>query len=79
MFFGLLGGYIIAITGHRKGVVINMTTEEIETAEKTKGGARTIRVSTNMIKKIRRIIKSDTEVYALINQLVEQKKICLLI
>ncbi|GLD73208.1 uncharacterized protein AKAME5_002453300 [Lates japonicus] len=43
LFFGLLGGYIAAITGHRKGVVINMTTEEVETAEKTKEGARIIR------------------------------------
>ncbi|XP_025760663.1 uncharacterized protein LOC102079840 isoform X4 [Oreochromis niloticus] len=44
LFFGLLGGYLIAITGHRKGVVINMTTEEVEMAEKTKQGARIIRV-----------------------------------
>ncbi|XP_019211334.1 uncharacterized protein LOC102080074 isoform X1 [Oreochromis niloticus] len=44
LFFGLLGGYLIAITGHRKGVVINMTTEEVEMAEKTKQGARIIRI-----------------------------------
>ncbi|KAL7384859.1 hypothetical protein ABVT39_010294 [Epinephelus coioides] len=43
-FFGLLGGYIIATTGHRKGVVINMTTKEVKAAEKTKQGARIIRV-----------------------------------
>ncbi|KAL7385251.1 hypothetical protein ABVT39_018329 [Epinephelus coioides] len=43
-FFGLLGGYIIATTGHRKGVVINMTTKEVKAAEKTKQGARNIRV-----------------------------------
>ncbi|XP_026010597.1 uncharacterized protein LOC113013696 isoform X4 [Astatotilapia calliptera] len=44
LFFGLLGGYIIAITGHRKGVIINMTTEEVDMAEKTKQGGRIIRV-----------------------------------
>ncbi|XP_060752887.1 uncharacterized protein LOC132863861 isoform X2 [Tachysurus vachellii] len=44
IFFGFLGGYIVATTGHRKGVVINMTTEEVETAEKTKNGGRIIRV-----------------------------------
>ncbi|KAK3506416.1 hypothetical protein QTP70_015746 [Hemibagrus guttatus] len=44
LFFGFLSGYIIAITGHRKGVVINMTTEGVETAEKAKDGARIIRV-----------------------------------
>ncbi|KAF5880176.1 uncharacterized protein DAT39_023322, partial [Clarias magur] len=44
LFFGFLAGYIIAITGHRKGVVINMTTEEVQTAEKAKDGARIIRV-----------------------------------
>ncbi|KAG7506554.1 hypothetical protein JOB18_008867 [Solea senegalensis] len=43
-FFGLLGGYIIATTGHRKGVVINMTTKEVKAAEKTKQGAHIIRV-----------------------------------
>ncbi|KAF5879896.1 uncharacterized protein DAT39_023604 [Clarias magur] len=43
LFFGFLAGYIIAITGHRKGVVINMTTEEVQTAEKAKDGARIIR------------------------------------
>ncbi|KAG7507767.1 hypothetical protein JOB18_043836 [Solea senegalensis] len=43
-FFGLLGGHIIATTGHRKGVVINMTTKEVKAAEKTKQGARIIRV-----------------------------------
>lgn len=44
---------MIAITGHRKGVVINMTSEEVETAERTKGGARIIRVSANMIIQIK--------------------------
>ncbi|KAK2829831.1 hypothetical protein Q7C36_017821 [Tachysurus vachellii] len=43
IFFGFLGGYIVATTGHRKGVVINMTTEQVETAEKTKNGGRIIR------------------------------------
>ncbi|KAK2829830.1 hypothetical protein Q7C36_017820 [Tachysurus vachellii] len=43
IFFGFLGGYIVATTGHRKGVVINMTTEEVEKAEKTKNGGRIIR------------------------------------
>ncbi|KAF5880267.1 uncharacterized protein DAT39_023232, partial [Clarias magur] len=44
LFFGFLADYIIAITGHRKGVVINMTTEEVQTAEKAKDGAPIIRV-----------------------------------
>ena len=53
-FFGLLGGYIIAVTGHRKGVVINMTTKEVKEAEKTKQGARIIRVSANITTKAER-------------------------
>ncbi|KAK2836093.1 hypothetical protein Q7C36_013962 [Tachysurus vachellii] len=44
IFFGFLGGYIIATTGLRKGVVISMTAKEVETAEKTKNGGRIIRV-----------------------------------
>ncbi|XP_030274543.1 uncharacterized protein LOC115582622 isoform X2 [Sparus aurata] len=43
-FFGLLAGYIISTTGHRKGVVVNMTTKEVNEAEKTTQGARIIRV-----------------------------------
>lgn len=63
LFFGLLGGYIIAITGHRKGVVINMTREEVENAERTKTGDRIIRVSTNTIIKI----NITQEAYSLFN------------
>lgn len=48
LFFGLLGGFLIATTGHRKGVIINMTVKEVKTAEKTTRGCRVIRVSTNM-------------------------------
>nr|XP_046231996.1 uncharacterized protein LOC124052114 [Scatophagus argus] len=32
-FYGLLGGFIVCITGHRTGVVANMTTEEVSSAE----------------------------------------------
>ncbi|XP_070767928.1 uncharacterized protein [Enoplosus armatus] len=60
LFFGLLGGYIIAITGQRKGVVINMTTEEIHTAEKTKKGARIIRV-TKKRKKTEKVSSAEGE------------------
>ncbi len=48
LFFGLLGGFLIATTGHRKGVIINMTVKEVKTAEKTTRGCRVIRVSTNI-------------------------------
>ncbi len=68
-FFGLLGGYIIATTGHRKGVVINMTTNEVKAAEKTKQGARIIRVSANIITKTER----TQETYTLLYQLVRVK------
>ncbi len=46
--FGLLGGFLIATTGHRKGVIINMSVKEVKTAEKTTRGHRVIRVSTNI-------------------------------
>lgn len=49
MLFGFLCEYIIAIAGHQKGVVINMTTKEVETAEQTKNGAHIIRVSIDML------------------------------
>ena len=48
-FFGLLSGYIVALTGHRKGVVLNMTRKEVKAAEKLKNGDRIIRVSTTML------------------------------
>ncbi|KAM7390925.1 hypothetical protein PAMA_008906 [Pampus argenteus] len=44
LFFGLLGGFLIATTGHRKGIIINMTVKEVKTAEKTTRGCRVIRV-----------------------------------
>lgn len=48
LFFGLLGGFLIATTGHRKGVITNMTVKEVKTAEKITRGYRVIRVSTNI-------------------------------
>ncbi|KAA8577637.1 hypothetical protein FQN60_016055, partial [Etheostoma spectabile] len=44
MFFGLLSGYIVALTGHRKGVVLNMTRKEVQAADKLKNGRHIIRV-----------------------------------
>ncbi|XP_039678107.1 uncharacterized protein LOC120572755 [Perca fluviatilis] len=44
MFFGLLSGYIVAVTGHRKGAVVNMTRKEVKAADKLKNGDRIIRV-----------------------------------
>ncbi|KAM7365210.1 hypothetical protein PAMP_016156 [Pampus punctatissimus] len=43
-FFGLLGGFLIATTGHRKGLITNMTVKEVKTAEKTTRGYRVIRI-----------------------------------
>ncbi|XP_028428313.1 uncharacterized protein LOC114551467 [Perca flavescens] len=43
LFFGLLSGYIVAVTGHRKGVVLNMTRKEVKAADKLKNGNRIIR------------------------------------
>lgn len=45
LFFGFLAGYIIAITGHQKGVIINMTTEEVRTAENAIDGVHIICIS----------------------------------
>ncbi|KAJ7985049.1 hypothetical protein DPEC_G00361110 [Dallia pectoralis] len=42
MFFGLLGGYIVAVTGHRKGVLLNLTRAEVKEADKQKNGDRII-------------------------------------
>ncbi|XP_039667832.1 uncharacterized protein LOC120565842 isoform X2 [Perca fluviatilis] len=42
-FFGLLSGYIVVLTGHRKGV-LNMTRKEVKAAEKLKNGDCIIRV-----------------------------------
>ncbi|KAJ8004379.1 hypothetical protein DPEC_G00135080 [Dallia pectoralis] len=39
-----LGGYIVAVTGHRKGVLINLTRAEVKEADKLKNGDRIIRV-----------------------------------
>lgn len=44
-FYGLLSGYIICSTGHRRGVVTNMTVMEVLTAESASDGRRLIRVS----------------------------------
>ncbi|KAM7406703.1 hypothetical protein PAMP_001060 [Pampus punctatissimus] len=47
-FFGLLGGFLIATTGHRKGVITNMTVKEVKTAEKTTRGYRVIRTKRHL-------------------------------
>uniref|UniRef100_A0AAV2LWX4 Uncharacterized protein n=1 Tax=Knipowitschia caucasica TaxID=637954 RepID=A0AAV2LWX4_KNICA len=43
-FFSLLGGYLIATTGHRKGVLVNMLVTELQEAVKVSRGRRVIRV-----------------------------------
>ena len=42
--YGLLSGYIVCITGHRKGVITNVTVEEFAQAEEDELGRRIIRV-----------------------------------
>lgn len=43
-FYGLLAGFVICTTGHRRGVISNMTVEEVGTAEADGDGRRIIRV-----------------------------------
>lgn len=42
--YGLLSGYIVCVTGHRKGVLTNLTVEEFATAEEGELERRIIRV-----------------------------------
>ncbi|KAG7456329.1 hypothetical protein MATL_G00250940 [Megalops atlanticus] len=42
--YGLLAGYMICLTGHRKGVIENMTAEEVHLAPEDKDGRRVIKV-----------------------------------
>lgn len=43
-FYGLLAGFVICTTGHRRGVISNMTVDEVGTAEADGDGRRIIRV-----------------------------------
>ncbi|XP_051237179.1 uncharacterized protein LOC127352652 [Dicentrarchus labrax] len=52
MFYGLLSGYIICTTGHRRGVVTNMTVREVLTAESASDGRRIIRVKEHKTKEV---------------------------
>ena len=52
-FFGLLGGFLVATTGHRRGVLINMTIQEVNEAEQTRAGGRIIRVSKELELKVK--------------------------
>lgn len=44
-FFGLLGGYLVATTGLRTGVILNLSVAEMKNAKVTKDGGRIILVS----------------------------------
>ncbi|XP_053093308.1 uncharacterized protein DDB_G0284459-like isoform X2 [Pangasianodon hypophthalmus] len=43
--FGLLSGFIICLTGHRRGVLLGMEAEEVHAAPKDKNGRRVIMVA----------------------------------
>ncbi|CAI5658418.1 unnamed protein product [Oreochromis niloticus] len=49
-FYGLLAGFVICTTGHRRGVISNMTVEEVGTAEADGDGQRIIRVKEHKTK-----------------------------
>ncbi|CAI5669544.1 unnamed protein product [Oreochromis niloticus] len=49
-FYGLLAGFVICTTGHRRGVISNMTVEEVGTAEADGDGRRIIRVKEHKTK-----------------------------
>ncbi|KAL4006322.1 hypothetical protein ACER0C_000174 [Sarotherodon galilaeus] len=49
-FYGLLAGFVICTTGHRRGVISNMTVEEVGTAEADDDGRRIIRVKEHKTK-----------------------------
>ncbi|XP_024153971.1 uncharacterized protein LOC112162389 [Oryzias melastigma] len=44
-FFGLLGGYLVATTGLRTGVILNLSVAEMKNAKVTKDGGRIILIS----------------------------------
>ncbi len=46
--YGLLVGFILCTTGHRKGAVTNMTVEEVTSAQFDSSERRIIRVRTSL-------------------------------
>lgn len=49
LYFGFLSGYLVATTGHQKGVIVNITLEEVTTVQKTQNNAHIIRASMGML------------------------------